>query len=371
MSTDTVELACDLIAVPSQSSTSNVPVTDLVQDLLTERGFETERTTYQDEASLDKVSLVAVKGSGAGGIGFFAHSDTVEGKEWPDGAWSPKVENGRLIGLGACDMKGPLAAALIAAKNAPDELNAPLMIAVAADEEIGHIGAHMIVESSKLFKEKCPRFGVITEPTELTPVYAHKGGRLLRITAHGRSAHTSTDNGISANFLIAPFLAEMAELAQMFKSDTSFMNDDFDPPTNGFNMVLDDFGCPQNVTAARTTCHVGFRTMPNAREDDVEAMIRERAEKHSLEVVLVRRVNSLYTAPDSEVIRLALEASGAESPVSVPYGSEAEAYSEFMEAVVLGPGSIDQAHTVGEFVDVDQLERSVEVYGKMIERVCT
>ncbi|MDP6116417.1 MAG: M20/M25/M40 family metallo-hydrolase, partial [Planctomycetota bacterium] len=63
--------------------------------------------------------------------------------------------------------------------------------------------------------------------------------------------------------------------------------------------------------------------------------------------------------------------SGAESPVSVPYGSEAEAYSEFMEAVVLGPGSIDQAHTVGEFVDVDQLERSVEVYGKMIERVCT
>jgi acetylornithine deacetylase len=370
MSSETVPLASDLIAVPSQSSTSNVPVADVLETLLAERGFEIERTAYRDDAGLEKINLVAVRGVGTGGLGFFAHSDTVEGQEWPDGAWSPKVEDGRLIGLGACDMKGPLAAVLKAVENAPDNLNAPLMIAIAADEEIGHVGAHMIVESSRLFKEKCPKFGVITEATDLTPVYAHKGGRLFCVTAHGRSAHTSTDKGISANFLIAPFLAEMTELAELFKTDTSFMNHDFDPPTNGFNMVLNDFGCPQNVTAARTTSHVVFRSMPNARADDAEAMIRERADKHGLEVELVRSIDSFYSDPASDVIKLSLQASGAKEPVSVPYGSEAEAYSKFMEAVVLGPGSINQAHTVGEFVDLEQLERSVQVYGKMIEEVC-
>ncbi|MDA1142785.1 MAG: M20/M25/M40 family metallo-hydrolase [Planctomycetota bacterium] len=370
MSTDTVQLASDLIAIPSQSSTSNVPVADRLETLLSERGFEIERTTYKDDSGLEKVNLVAAIGNGTGGLGFFAHSDTVEGREWPDGAWSPKVKDGRLIGLGACDMKGPLAAALKAVDRAPKKLNAPLMIAIAADEEIGHVGAHRIVESSELFKEKCPRFGVITEATNLTPVYAHKGGRLFCVTAHGRSAHTSTDKGISANFLIAPFLAEMTELAELFKTDTSFMNNDFDPPTNGFNMVLNDFGCPQNVTAARTTCHVVFRSMPDARADDAEAMIRERAGKYGLDVELVRSINSFYTDPASDIIKLTLEATGAKKPVSVPYGSEAEAYTKFMEAVVLGAGSIEQAHTVGEFIDIEQLERSAQVYGKLIERVC-
>ena len=66
----------------------------------------------------------------------------------------------------------------------------------------------------------------------MTPVYAHKGfGRFL-VTARGRAAHSSTGKGISANFLIAPFLAEMAELAERLNQDESFMNHEFDPPTH-------------------------------------------------------------------------------------------------------------------------------------------
>jgi acetylornithine deacetylase len=76
----------------------------------------------------------------------------------------------------------------------------------------------------------------------MRPVYAHKGGVRLKVTAYGVAAHTSTDKGISANFLIAPFLAEMAELNTLVKSEARFQNNEFDPPTNGFNLVLSDLG---------------------------------------------------------------------------------------------------------------------------------
>ena len=94
--------------------------------------------------------------------------------------------------------------------NAAD-LKKPLFIVITADEEITGLGARQVAEESELFNTACPKYGVIAEPTRLVPVYAHKGGGRIVVTAHGRAAHTSTDQGISANFLIAPFLAEMAE----------------------------------------------------------------------------------------------------------------------------------------------------------------
>jgi acetylornithine deacetylase len=127
----------------------------------------------------------------------------------------------------------------------------PLYIAITADEEVGHVGAHFLQKASATFKVNWPTWAVVPEPTEMLPVYAHKGGALITVTATGSAAHTSLDTGISANFLIAPFLAEMAELAKSMKSNERYKNHEFDPPTNGFNLTIDDGGCATNVTAAK------------------------------------------------------------------------------------------------------------------------
>ena len=119
----------------------------------------------------------------------------------------------------------------------------------------------------------------------MQPVYAHKGGAGITVTAHGVAAHTSTDKGVSANFKIAPFLAEMAEMAQTFRTEKRFQNPLFDPPTNGFNLVINDGGTASNVTAARTVATLKLRGMPDACFEEAVQMVVGRAEAHGLDVV--------------------------------------------------------------------------------------
>jgi acetylornithine deacetylase len=213
--------------------------------------------------------------------------------------------------------------------------------------------------------------GVVAEPTSLVPVYAHKGSSHVIVEATGKAAHTSTELGVSANFLIAPFLAEMAELNKAVKTDERFINREFNPPTNGFNMTINDFGTKQNVFAAHSSCYICFRTMPGDKSEELVAIIEEKARKYDLEVVDSKVSQPFYVEPSSEVVRIALEASNNQSPSTVPYGTDAlQFHDKPIDLVVLGPGSIEQAHTVGEYVDVPQLYEAVEVYKRMIDRVC-
>jgi len=135
MNIDVVELASELIAMPSETPTSNRPISDFLRGVLEEGGFDVEEVTYIDPSGEEKVSLVGKKGAGAGGLGLFSHSDTVPG----DAGWdpfTPVLENGKLVGRGAADMKGPLAASIAAAcRFNNDDLKQPLFLTVTADEE--------------------------------------------------------------------------------------------------------------------------------------------------------------------------------------------------------------------------------------------
>ncbi len=370
MGLDVVQLTRDIVAINSVSQRSNKEVSDLLEDTLKDCEFEVERLEYVDDNGEQKVSLVGKKGKGSNGFGLFSHSDTVPGLEGEWDPFDPVIQDGRLFGRGSCDMKGPLAATIAAGANVnAADLKKPLFIVVTADEEISGRGARQVAEESEFFKAERPKHGVIAEPTRLTPVYAHKGGGRVFVTAKGRAAHTSTDKGVSANFLIAPFLAEMAELAKLFKTDESFMNKEFNPPTNGFNMVLDDGGCRPNVAAAKTTCTLSFRPMPNDRSDDVIAMITEIAEKYDLEATS-QKGTPFYVSPDAEIVQAGLKATGTTKAGTVPFGTDAHAFKHHLQLVILGPGDIVQAHTVGEWIDIAQLSEAVGVYGQMIEMFC-
>jgi acetylornithine deacetylase len=368
-----VQLAQDMVAIESESRISNEAICDFLEKVLDQAGFDVERLVYTDAAGVSKHNLVARKGAGSGGLGFFSHTDTVPGAPGEPQAWKPfkpAVAGGRLVGRGSCDMKGPLAATLVAAARVdPAHLKRPLWLALTADEEVGYGGAYHVSTHSRLFNESWPHFGVVAEPTNLLPVYAHKGRVKFTVTAHGVSAHASTDRGVSSNFLVAPFLAEMAELHQRLRTDVHFWNREFDPPTNSLNMVLDDGGCATNVTAAKTVCTLDLRTMPNDRHGEVVAIVTEAAEKHNLELI-ADTFDPFYISPDSEIVQAALTATGAAKATTVPYGTEAAVYKDFFGAVILGPGDIAQAHTVGEWIEVAQLETAVDVYGRLIELLC-
>jgi acetylornithine deacetylase len=317
-----------------------------------------------------KISLVARKGTGKGGLGLFSHSDTVPGDADGWEPFTPVLEGQRVIGRGATDMKGPLAATIVAAAPyTPEQLRQPLTIVVTADEEIGYGGAKQVIAESKSLAGNWPTYGIIAEPTRMRPVYAHKGGVRVKVTAHGRAAHTSTDQGISANFLIAPFLADMAELNTLVKSESRFQNSEFDPPTNGFNMVLNDGNAAANVTAAKTVCTVGFRPMPNDHREEVLERIIASAKKHNLEYEWY--LHEPFTVDrNSPLVQAALAATGLTAAETVPFGTEAAVFKELMQLVILGPGDIAQAHTKGEWIAIDQLHTAVDVYRRLIDHFC-
>ena len=378
MTLDVVELTKELVAIESETQHSNRAVSERIEVVMRQIGFDVERIAYidvkDDERGVEKVCLVGRLGpdgdaADTGGLGFFGHSDTVPGGD----GWSPYApfeQDGRLFGRGTCDMKGALAAMLVAAGrvNVAD-LRQPLFIGVTSDEEDGYTGAHALLNDSRLLGQGWPAFAVVGEPTELIPVYAHKGGQRINVTAHGVAAHTSTDRGVSATLLIAPFMAEMVELADLFKRDPRFKNDEFDPPTNGFNMIVNDGGCKLNVTAAQTVCSVGLRLMPDAHSEEAVQMIIDRAKARNLSVE-TSGFPPFHVSPDAEIVQAACRASGHDHAIAVPYGTEAVLYQQRTQTVVLGPGNIAQAHTQGEWVEVEQLERAVDVYGRMIGEMC-
>jgi acetylornithine deacetylase len=370
MNDHVIDLASELMAIPSETTASNAAVIDYLEDWLTARCFDVERVVYTDSDDEEKHNLIARRGIGNGGIGFFSHSDTVPGNPTGWNPFEPSVRDGRLIGRGSCDMKGALAATLIAASRADaDTLKAPVYIVVTSDEEQGHIGAHYITDHSVMLRENWPEHAVVAEPTLLQPVYAHKGGALLTVTALGRAAHTSTDKGLSANFVMAPFIADMAELVPIFRNEERFQNREFDPPTNGFNMTIDDGNCRTNVTAAKTVVRISLRLMPDDHREEQFALIEGKARERKLEVTR-RIIEPFYITPDARVVKAACRVTGISRAVTVPYGTEAEAYQKFTQPVILGPGSIDQAHTIGEWIAVKQLEDAVGIYSHMIDMLC-
>ncbi len=370
MALDVIELTKELVRIESVSRNSNAAAADKLEAVLREAGFEVERLEYTDAVGVRKHNVIGRKGEGTGGIAFLSHLDTVPGTAWTSDAWDPRIEGTRMIGLGACDMKGPLAATVVAAAAVDAaKLKRAIIIVGSADEEVGLTGARQVAQESALLKESKPAHGVVAEPTSMVPVHAHKGGAFVRVTAHGRAAHTSQDTGISANFLIAPFLAEMAQLATRLKEDTSYHNPEFTPPTPGFNMTLTDYNTAGNITAAKTTATLGFRPSPNDRSADIIAEIEGRAKAYGFEVQ-TGLFPPFETSTAAPIIQASLAATGLDRSEVVPYGTEGGVYQNQMEVVILGPGDIAQAHTDGEWIELAQLHEAVEVYTRLIEQLC-
>ncbi len=166
----------ELVALDTTSVRPNAPLIDYAQQRLEAAGFSAERQRYTDDAGVEKVNLVAVKGgSGRAALALVGHSDCVP----YDAAWTDALKlterEGRLYGRGACDTKGFIACALEAALKA-QSLKAPLMVVLTADEEVGLVGAKRLVEAGL----GRARHAIVGEPTTL-----EAGAREQRLLSGG------------------------------------------------------------------------------------------------------------------------------------------------------------------------------------------
>ena len=97
---------------------------------------------------------------------------------------------------------------------------------------------------------------------------------------------------------------------------------------------------------------------------------RTAAETHGLTFDIFIEAPPVRTPPEAEIIQAALEITGEAQPRTVAYGTDAAVFGQHMETVIIGPGSIKQAHTVNEWMALDQFEKAVSIFSQFVKRFC-
>lgn len=369
-----------LVALPSVSCAvpewdmSNRAVIDYLANCFADLGFNTQ---VMQLAQTGKANLVATLGSGDGGLVLAGHSDTVpyDADRWQSDPFTLTEKDGKLYGLGATDMKGFFPVIIEAVKPYIGQtLKHPLIVLATADEESSMSGARALAKTG--IPGATPRYAVIGEPTELVPIRMHKGIMMEAVRVRGQSGHSSNPalgkNALEAmNEVMNELISLRTEL--QFK----YRNAGFAVQTPTLNL-----GCIHGGDGANRICgdcelHFDLRLLPGMDNDELRAAIQLRltpiAERSGTDIVL----SSLFEGVDpfgedehSELVKICEALTGNYSE-SVAFATEAPFMQQLgMQTVVMGPGSINQAHQPDEFIPLDQIEPAVKIVRGLIEKFC-
>ncbi|MCV2403917.1 acetylornithine deacetylase [Marinomonas sp. C2222] len=374
-----ISMMSQLIAEPSISCSqaswdqSNKAVIQLLETWLSSLGFECEVMPLPEQP--DKFNLIATLGKGDGGLVLSGHTDTVpydEGR-WQSDPFGLVEKDQKLYGLGSCDMKGFFAIALDTIQQMDlSNLTEPLIILATADEESSMAGARALVSQNKVQA----RYALIGEPTSLTPIHAHKGIMMERIQVTGQAGHSSNpslgNNALDAmHSVMSELMSFRHELKTRYK-DASFV---IDYPTMNFGCIHG--GDNPNRICGRCELEFDLRALPGMSNQSLMAEISERLPSIERKTGTKIQLNSLfpdvpsfYTPIESDIIK-ACETLTKRQATTVAFATEGPFLNEMgMETLILGPGSIDQAHQPNEFMALDQIQPMQQVLRGLIERFC-
>ena len=296
------------------------------------------------------------------------HMDTVpigDPDSWDYDPVASEIVGGFLYGRGACDMKGPVAAlteALI--RYSEEKHDKPLLILTTSDEESGCSGAEEVAKSGELNGIK---FGVCAEPTELQVLVGEKGIFWSKVIAEGKSAHGSRpEEGVNAIQLCMDALNAITSEPYPYEQ-----HDLLGHPTISIGIIQG--GIKVNVVAAQCEAQVDMRTMMGQTPDSLLEQMNERIYSIGLSdrvsVEYIHGKPAVITPKDSEIVHVAVEQvekiTGIRPTLgSATYGTDCSVLQPKVGImnVICGPGSIEQAHQPNEFVKLDQVYQSVDVY---------
>ncbi len=366
---NTVALLGELVAFPSVSSETNLPILHHIADYLAPLGARIE--LLPDESG-QKANLWASFGPdlAEGGTVLSAHVDVVpvEGQDWASDPFVLREEGGRLYGRGTCDMKGFIAAVLaMAPEFASLPLVRPLHIALTHDEEVGCVGAAALTRALHA-RGLRPAMALIGEPTEMAVIDAHKGCNEYTVQFTGRAGHGSNPAaGVNAAEYAVRYATRLIELRAELAARAPAASP-FAPPATTINIGRIAGGQMHNVIAEHAS--LAWEMRPVCPEDEafVKAEIallcetellpamRAVAPEAAIETGIEGEVAGLQRRAHNPMRDLLLSLTGANAAGTVPFGTEAGLFANMGAAtVVCGPGSIAQAHTADEFITRDQL----------------
>lgn len=368
---DAIEILARLVSFKSVVSRPNGPIAGWIRDYLAGLGAEVHLIEGPEG---DRVNLFASFGPRARrGWLLSGHMDVVPADEdgWSSDPFRLAAHEDRLVGRGACDMKGFLACALAAAPHfARAAGDRPIHLAFSYDEEAGCRGVpHLIARLPQLCAK--PLGCIVGEPTGLVPVRGHKGKASARITLHGRSGHSSRPElGLNAIHGLSPILDRAVGEAERL-SGSGRAHPDYTPPHSTMQVGMLGGGRALNVIPDRATLEIEARTIPG---DDAKALLHPvmeaaedaRSRGYEVSAEIIASYPPLALREDAPLARQLELLTGRRPLPAVSYGTEAGLFQAAgHDAIICGPGGIDRAHKPAEWIGRNELAECLHLLEKL------
>jgi acetylornithine deacetylase len=371
---DTTRLLADLVRLPSVNPMGRAlsspdlyehRVTAYLEEFFRGLGVPSER---QPVAPQRENIVARFEAPGARRtLVFEAHQDTVPTDNMTIDPFGARVEGGRLYGRGACDIKGGMTSMLAAFARLVREKPrgaCNVVMACSVDEEHTFLGVQETVKRGLKAD-----MAVVAEPTGLRIVKAHKGLCRWKVTAPGRSCHSSTPElGQNAIYRMAYLLHYIEEYAGELRASRS--DPLLGPPTLSVGRI--EGGTSVNTVPDRCVIEVDRRLIPGEAAEqahlDFVKWLKENANPPFAADYGQLWINCPALSPDRNgelvtTLGQCIDAvTGKHEVIAVPYGTDASTLAAAgIPSVVFGPGDIARAHTCDEWVPLDEVERAAEV----------
>ena len=369
---NSLKILTDLIAFKTISGEDNNALINYCDDILKKNGA-TSFKTYDEEKK--RVNLFATlkskKTSNKKPVIFSGHTDVVPvSKNWSTDPFVATVKNNKIFGRGACDMKGFIACTLAYAPIfGKTNLDRDIHFSFTFDEETAFQGAPILIKELKK-REISSGICIVGEPTNMKIVDAHKGCYEYTTHFEGLAGHGSKpEKGVNAVEFATRYINKLMELRKTLKSNAP-KNCIFDPPYTTLQIGGISGGIARNVIADK--CRVDWELRPVIKKDG--EFVNNQMEEF-VNTVLLPEMKKIFTGSkitkeiigeiigferekNSDACEFISNLTGDNSKEVVSFGTEAGLFQEIgISTVVCGPGSIEQAHKVDEFITLEQINK--------------
>lgn len=384
MAESVVDTLARLVAWPTVSSR---PL-DALAGHLAERAEGAGMVVHRYESSPGKVNIVALAGpvGAPGGLTLSGHMDVVpvDDQDWSSDPFRLDARDGRLHGRGTTDMKGFIAATVVALEGMElARLRAPLALVWTHDEEVGCLGSALLADTLA-DRELLPTATLIGEPTDFRVLRLHPGHTTLTLDARGRSAHSSRPGlGLSAIELMLDAAAVVRTWADELRQRRGFAGM-LPTPHTVVNLGRIHGGAAVNIVPERCQLDLGLRPLPGMDPEELVSELRARLapvidraarEGGGLALRRTQQADPLLTPPSCAHMGLLQDCARAAdrdpTPAGAPFATDGGNLARLgLAPLVFGPGSIDVAHRPDEYIEHDDLLRTVPMLRRIVRARC-
>jgi len=369
---ETIKILSDLIGFKTISGEDNNELINYCDDKLKKIGAVSFKTSDDKKKRTNLfASLKSKNASNKKSIIFSGHTDVVPvSKNWKTDPFVATLIDDKIYGRGSCDMKGFIACTLaMAPVLSKMKLDRDIHFSYTFDEETACQGAPLLIEELKK-RNFNNSLCIVGEPTNMKIIDAHKGCYEYTTYFEGLAGHgSSPDKGVNAVEFATKYINKLLHLREILK-EKSPKDSIFDPPYTTLQIGGISGGIARNVIADK--CKVDWELRPIVKSDGVfvnnemdkfvnEELLPEMKKTYpnsKIEKEVIGEIIGFEREINSEACELVSKITGDNSRDSVSFGTEAGLFQEIgISTVVCGPGSIEQAHKVNEYVSVEQIKK--------------